>query len=158
MALNLYQFSSLLLFFILFPLSATLPKASAKIAEFDEDLRRRAAESYQESLKAYHPNPLNLTGEAFSFVDSRRSMKEDDCKAENPIDRCWRCDPDWNKNRKKLADCARGFGHHTSGGKDGSITSWMILRMTTWTPLSLELFAMLSSRLSPCGSSSSTAW
>ncbi|KAK4386907.1 Pectate lyase [Sesamum angolense] len=119
MALNLYQFSSLLLFFILFPLSATLPKASAKIAEFDEDLRRRAAESYQESLKAYHPNPLNLTGEAFSFVDSRRSMKEDDCKAENPIDRCWRCDPDWNKNRKKLADCARGFGHHTSGGKDG---------------------------------------
>ncbi|MBA0566826.1 hypothetical protein Golob_011605 [Gossypium lobatum] len=35
---------------------------------------------------------------------------------------CWRCDPDWEKNRKKFADCAPGFARGTTGGKDGSIT------------------------------------
>lgn len=41
------------------------------------------------------------------------------CLATNPIDRCWRCDKHWAKNRKKLADCALGFGRGTTGGKDG---------------------------------------
>lgn len=41
------------------------------------------------------------------------------CQVTNPIDKCWRCDPNWAKNRKKLADCAIGFGHGTTGGKDG---------------------------------------
>lgn len=41
--------------------------------------------------------------------------------ATNPIDRCWRCDKDWASNRKKLADCALGFGHKATGGKDGEI-------------------------------------
>lgn len=43
------------------------------------------------------------------------------CTATNPIDSCWRCDPNWEKNRKKLADCAMGFGHGTTGGKAGKI-------------------------------------
>lgn len=42
------------------------------------------------------------------------------CVATNPIDRCWRCDKDWEKNRKKLADCVLGFGRNTVGGKNGS--------------------------------------
>jgi len=37
----------------------------------------------------------------------------------NPIDDCWRCDPNWHKNRKRLADCAIGFGHNAIGGRDG---------------------------------------
>ncbi|XP_028792537.1 probable pectate lyase P59 [Neltuma alba] len=41
------------------------------------------------------------------------------CLATNPIDRCWRCDPNWEKNRQKLADCALGFGKGTTGGKGG---------------------------------------
>lgn len=41
------------------------------------------------------------------------------CLATNPIDRCWRCDPNWHKNRKKLADCVLGFGYKTVGGKYG---------------------------------------
>lgn len=41
------------------------------------------------------------------------------CVATNPIDRCWRCDKNWARNRKKLADCVLGFGHKTTGGKDG---------------------------------------
>lgn len=60
---------------------------------------------------------------------TRRQLGEDDegeesggsreCQATNPIDRCWRCRKDWNKNRKKLAGCAKGFGRKTTGGKEG---------------------------------------
>lgn len=39
--------------------------------------------------------------------------------ATNPIDRCWRCQPGWANNRKRLADCALGFGRKTTGGKGG---------------------------------------
>ncbi|RVW72617.1 putative pectate lyase 22 [Vitis vinifera] len=39
----------------------------------------------------------------------------------NPIDDCWRCDPDWEKNRQGLADCSIGFGRHAIGGRDGEI-------------------------------------
>lgn len=45
--------------------------------------------------------------------------KHGPCMATNPIDRCWRCDPNWASDRKKLADCARGFARGTHGGKFG---------------------------------------
>lgn len=41
------------------------------------------------------------------------------CKATNPIDRCWRCQPLWAKNRRRLADCVLGFGRRATGGKAG---------------------------------------
>lgn len=44
---------------------------------------------------------------------------EGPCMAINPIDKCWRCDPNWDKNRQRLADCALGFGKGTTGGKGG---------------------------------------
>ncbi|KAK9090253.1 hypothetical protein Sjap_023430 [Stephania japonica] len=50
---------------------------------------------------AYGHNSCNMTG--------------------NPIDDCWRCDPNWESNRKKLADCAVGFGRNAIGGRDGNI-------------------------------------
>ncbi|KAJ4827178.1 hypothetical protein Tsubulata_050278 [Turnera subulata] len=37
----------------------------------------------------------------------------------NPIDDCWKCDPDWPNNRQRLADCGIGFGEYAKGGKDG---------------------------------------
>ncbi|XP_076891576.1 pectate lyase-like [Bidens hawaiensis] len=43
------------------------------------------------------------------------------CIAYNPIDKCWMCDPHWYKNRKRMANCARGFGHGTYGGKNGRV-------------------------------------
>lgn len=43
------------------------------------------------------------------------------CKAANPIDQCWRCDPNWESNRKRLAECAIGFGKNAVGGKAGDI-------------------------------------
>ena len=41
------------------------------------------------------------------------------CETGNPIDDCWRCDPNWESNRKRLADCGIGFGSDAIGGKNG---------------------------------------
>lgn len=38
----------------------------------------------------------------------------------NPIDNCWN-NGNWQQNRKKLADCALGFGSAANGGKAGEI-------------------------------------
>ena len=43
------------------------------------------------------------------------------CLTGNPIDDCWRCDPNWENNRQRLADCAIGFGRTAVGGKGGRI-------------------------------------
>ncbi|KAH6763153.1 Pectate lyase family protein [Perilla frutescens var. hirtella] len=103
--------------------------ADAKIADFDEYLQKKAAESYEQSLNAFNPNPEDLTDDFNQLVGKtlasenngtrRNLINEDGCKATNPIDRCWRCDVNWEKNRKKLAECAAGFGYKTTGGKDG---------------------------------------
>lgn len=122
-----YQKLSLLFLCVLLQLAVTLPKTSAKIAVFDEYMQKRANESYQESLMAYDPHPEDLTDEFNELVgetlaganSTRRELRGFKCKATNPIDRCWRCDPNWANNRKRLADCVRGFGHKTIGGKNG---------------------------------------
>ncbi|XP_073302709.1 probable pectate lyase 10 [Primulina huaijiensis] len=41
------------------------------------------------------------------------------CGTGNPIDDCWRCDPNWMRHRRRLADCAIGFGRNAIGGRDG---------------------------------------
>ncbi|KAF5177790.1 Pectate lyase [Thalictrum thalictroides] len=43
------------------------------------------------------------------------------CLTGNPIDDCWRCDPNWQENRQRLADCGIGFGQNALGGKGGRI-------------------------------------
>ncbi|TYH73785.1 hypothetical protein ES332_D05G352600v1 [Gossypium tomentosum] len=45
--------------------------------------------------------------------------KKGPCEVTNHVDSYWQCDPDWEKNRKNLADCAPGFARGTTGGKDG---------------------------------------
>ncbi|XP_008776911.1 putative pectate lyase 2 isoform X2 [Phoenix dactylifera] len=42
-------------------------------------------------------------------------------KNKNQIDACWRSNPGWASNRKRLADCAVGFGKGALGGKNGAI-------------------------------------
>ncbi|KAJ9678530.1 hypothetical protein PVL29_020653 [Vitis rotundifolia] len=56
-----------------------------------------------------------------SIHASRRNLGFLSCGTGNPIDDCWRCDPDWEKNRQGLADCAIRFGRHAIGGRDGEI-------------------------------------
>ncbi|KAK7306194.1 hypothetical protein VNO77_44120 [Canavalia gladiata] len=52
---------------------------------------------------------------------SRRNLGFLSCGTGNPIDDCWRCDPNWERNRKRLANCGIGFGRHAIGGKDGKV-------------------------------------
>ncbi|XP_057860143.2 probable pectate lyase 5 [Cryptomeria japonica] len=54
-----------------------------------------------------------------SLNSSRRKLSYLSCGTGNPIDDCWRCDPNWVNNRKRLADCAIGFGKNAIGGKNG---------------------------------------
>ncbi|XVF11976.1 hypothetical protein REPUB_Repub08aG0075100 [Reevesia pubescens] len=102
----------------------------ANIGEFDEVWQQRAEEAKKGALMAYEPNPDNVTS---TLNRETRKVLEGDmnntrrdlhkyrgpCLATNPIDRCWRCDPNWARNRKKLATCVLGFGRKTTGGKAG---------------------------------------
>ncbi|KAK6913040.1 Pectate lyase, partial [Dillenia turbinata] len=56
-----------------------------------------------------------------SINASRRNMLYLSCGTGNPIDDCWRCDPNWAQHRQRLADCAIGFGKNAVGGRDGQI-------------------------------------
>nr|XP_043620525.1 probable pectate lyase 8 isoform X2 [Erigeron canadensis] len=49
----------------------------------------------------------------------RRKLGFFSCGTGNPIDDCWRCDLSWQRHRKRLAECAIGFGRNAIGGRDG---------------------------------------
>ncbi|CAI9770627.1 unnamed protein product [Fraxinus pennsylvanica] len=49
----------------------------------------------------------------------RRELGFFSCGTGNPIDDCWRCDRNWMQHRKRLANCAIGFGRNAIGGRDG---------------------------------------
>ncbi|KAL8131745.1 putative pectate lyase 22 [Apium graveolens] len=56
-----------------------------------------------------------------SMMNASDAMGTESCRTGNPIDDCWRCDPNWESNRRMLADCAVGFGRNAIGGRDGEI-------------------------------------
>ncbi|TKY50798.1 pectate lyase 12 [Spatholobus suberectus] len=75
----------------------------------------------------HQPHPETVVHELQRKVNAslwRRQMLAKDqaaCLTGNPIDDCWRCDPNWAANRQKLADCGVGFGQDAMGGKGGQI-------------------------------------
>ncbi|KAJ8436162.1 hypothetical protein Cgig2_025329 [Carnegiea gigantea] len=82
------------------------------------------------TLPHQHPHPEEIVQEVHRRVNvslSRRQTLEAQgkdqvsCITGNPIDDCWRCDPNWPNNRQHLADCAIGFGYKALGGKGGPI-------------------------------------
>ncbi|GAB2222662.1 hypothetical protein Droror1_Dr00016782 [Drosera rotundifolia] len=83
------------------------------------------------TLPHQHPDPESVVQELHRRVNNsvfRRQMlgsiveeKHSACLTGNPIDDCWRCDPNWNSNRQRLADCGIGFGLGAMGGKGGQI-------------------------------------
>ncbi|KAH7307601.1 hypothetical protein KP509_22G068000 [Ceratopteris richardii] len=53
-------------------------------------------------------------------ANARRKLGDSSSKGTfNQIDNCWRGDPNWAQDRKRLADCAIGYGSNTVGGKNG---------------------------------------
>lgn len=83
------------------------------------------------TLLGQHPDPEAVVQEVQRRVNvsvSRRQTQEvsqsdqsSSCVTGNPIDDCWRCDPNWEADRQRLADCAIGFGQYALGGKGGQI-------------------------------------
>ncbi|KAK1259510.1 hypothetical protein QJS04_geneDACA005419 [Acorus gramineus] len=102
---------------------------SAHIVDFDEHWQRRQKEAQEAALEAYHHRPEEVNdhfnAEVHSATDGHNSTRRNlrnykgPCKATNPIDRCWRCDPNWSRHRKRLARCVLGFGRNTLGGVHG---------------------------------------
>ncbi|TYG76500.1 hypothetical protein ES288_D03G119300v1 [Gossypium darwinii] len=105
------------------------PIVKGNIGHFDEVWQERAENAKKGAFKAYNPNPENVTSDFNRETEkvlegqnnTRRGLYKHHgpCLATNPIDRCWRCDPNWAKDRKKLVNCVLGFGRKTTGGKAG---------------------------------------
>ncbi|CAG7902689.1 unnamed protein product [Brassica rapa] len=76
-----------------------------------------------------HPDPEQVAHDVHRRVNAslsrRQAMDTTDqtgsnpCFTGNPIDDCWKCDPNWPNNRQGLADCGIGFGQYALGGKGG---------------------------------------
>ncbi|KAK2636325.1 hypothetical protein Ddye_031117 [Dipteronia dyeriana] len=135
MAMTLNKCLFKVLFFVL-AFAMLLPALDAeKGPQKDQYLKVRADKAFKEAKQAYNPHPEQETKSVsdkisaflrgymhFGHNNTRRNLMkryEGPCMATNPIDQCWRCDPNWGKNRKKLADCGIGFGRNTIGGKNG---------------------------------------
>lgn len=72
------------------------------------------------TLPGQHPDPEAVAREVHRKVNvsiARREMLA--CLTGNPIDDCWKCDPNWANNRQRLAECAIGFGQYAKGGQGG---------------------------------------
>ncbi|XP_022928644.1 pectate lyase-like [Cucurbita moschata] len=114
---------------LLLSMAVLMPTIRAGIAEYDDFLLKKAVAAEQVAQEAYNPDPMNVTNHlnlqvhlAFEGSNSTRrglAKYKGPCLATNPIDRCWRCNKKWAKNRKKLASCVLGFGRKTTGGKRG---------------------------------------
>ncbi|WOL09038.1 pectate lyase-like [Canna indica] len=119
----------LFFFSLLFLSSAAL--AYAHIAEYDDYWQNKAALARSHAEAAYNPDPESVASHfnaaMHGMADNttiRRGLRgqrkhNEPCLATNPIDRCWRCEPNWIHHRKKLATCAKGFGRHVTGGLRG---------------------------------------
>lgn len=90
-----------------------------------------SAAAFNLTLPHEHPYPEDIVRELHRRVHvslNRRKTLETtqekdllSCATGNPIDDCWKCDPNWASNRQHLADCAIGFGYKALGGKGGPI-------------------------------------
>uniref|UniRef100_A0A5B6YQK6 Pectate lyase n=1 Tax=Davidia involucrata TaxID=16924 RepID=A0A5B6YQK6_DAVIN len=118
-----------IIFFFFLSFASMIPTLHAHIAVFDEYWQNRSMEAHKTAFEVYRPNPEEITEDLNKHVaravmgsnSTRRNLKKykGPCKATNPIDRCWRCRPNWAEKRKKLARCVLGFGRKTTGGRKG---------------------------------------
>ncbi|WCJ20419.1 Pectin lyase-like superfamily protein [Euphorbia peplus] len=118
---------SLLLLFTLLAVSHAVD-----IPDLDDYWKQKADQARTAAFNSYSPDPLNVTNsfnvkvnQEYNDNSTRRNLLRKKgggpCKATNPIDRCWRCSKNWATHRERLAGCALGFGHKTTGGKGGPV-------------------------------------
>ena len=134
---NSYSF----LIILLVTAVSSLPWSESHILEYDEYWTKQSSEAWNRTLEAYEPNPAKIVSHLNLHADrvlkeikheigSNGTMRRQlalknryngTCMVTNPIDRCWRCNPNWADNRFRLADCGLGFGYKAKGGKNGRI-------------------------------------
>lgn len=68
-----------------------------------------------------HGSGVSKTGVNTSVLILATANALGGCGTGNPIDDCWRCDPNWRSHPQALATCAIGFGRNAIGGKNGRI-------------------------------------
>ncbi|KAM7501553.1 hypothetical protein LguiB_000457 [Lonicera macranthoides] len=130
---------SLRCFALCFLLIPTLFVSAMSLTEKDEPRNSRAeemqwqsssnstmADRSSEQAEVGHEHSVDDPELVASMVDrrirnstERRKLGFFSCGTGNPIDDCWRCDSNWQHHRKRLADCAIGFGRNAVGGRDG---------------------------------------
>ncbi|RZB42856.1 putative pectate lyase 15 isoform B [Glycine soja] len=82
--------------------------------------RAKEAEKLNEQAAVANPEEVvSMVEMSIQNSTERRKLGFFSCGTGNPIDDCWRCDPNWQRNRKRLADCGIGFGRNAIGGRDG---------------------------------------
>ncbi|KAM1122375.1 hypothetical protein ACFX2I_003937 [Malus domestica] len=91
-----------------------------------ESLSSKNSSMAERSDEALDEHAVDNPDEIASMVDmtirnstERRNLGFFSCATGNPIDDCWRCDPQWQLHRKRLANCGIGFGRNAVGGRDG---------------------------------------
>ncbi|XP_049360801.1 probable pectate lyase 8 isoform X2 [Solanum verrucosum] len=119
-----YLSLSALLLVMLLVINVT-PGHSAEEAEQFQSLKNLTMANSEENVPN-HEHAVDDPEKVVSMVDmsirnstERRKLGFFSCGTGNPIDDCWRCDRNWQRNRKRLADCAIGFGRNAIGGRDG---------------------------------------
>ncbi|XP_061375022.1 probable pectate lyase 8 [Gastrolobium bilobum] len=88
----------------------------------NSSMAARAKEAMKLNEHAAVANPEEVASMVEMRIQNsteRRKLGFFSCGTGNPIDDCWRCDPNWQRNRKRLADCGIGFGRNAIGGRDG---------------------------------------
>lgn len=121
------SFSFILFVPFLFAFASGRPLPSPAISYTHSAAEAVATSDSNEHLQAAIAEvpSLQLQQQQQQFQRSSNSSRRElgyytsSCETGNPIDDCWRCDPDWESNRKKLAECAIGFGRDAIGGKNG---------------------------------------
>ncbi|KAL0366760.1 UNVERIFIED_CONTAM: putative pectate lyase 8 [Sesamum radiatum] len=99
---------------------------NARFLNAAEDLQSSPTSTMAEKLEGLNEHAVDDPEEVARMVEmatrnstERRKLGFFSCGTGNPIDDCWRCDANWQRNRKRLADCGIGFGRNAIGGRDG---------------------------------------
>ena len=88
-------------------------------SSFNSSMADRSNDHWNEHAVDNPEEIASLVDTSIRNSSARRELGYFSCATGNPIDDCWRCDPQWQRHRKRLANCGIGFGRNAVGGRDG---------------------------------------
>ena len=88
-------------------------------SSFNSSMADRSNDDWNEHAVDNPEEIASLVDTSIRNSSARRELGYFSCATGNPIDDGWRCDPQWQRHRKRLANCGIGFGRNAVGGRDG---------------------------------------